>query len=397
MEHAYDYLIVGGGMAADAAAKAIRAADAAASVGILGAEAEPPYERPPLSKALWKGDRTLASIDLGTAAGGIDLHLGRRVQALDRADHRVDDDRGDSWRYRRLLLATGALPRLLPFAGNERVIHFRTADDYRRLRSHAVAGARIAVVGGGFIGSELAASLAGAGCKVSMLFPGASIGSGRYPPALASFLDDYYRERGVELLQGVRVVDGAASGEGVELALSDGRRLPVDAVVAGLGVVPDTALAEQAGLEVANGVVVDARLRSSDPDIWAAGDLANFFNPALGRRLRVEHENAAVEMGAHAGRVMAGAEQDYTTLPYFYSDLFDLGYEAVGLLDARMALVEDWSEPFRKGVVYYLEGGRVRGVLLWNVWGQVDAARALIAQPGPFDAASLRGHIPQDG
>jgi NADPH-dependent 2,4-dienoyl-CoA reductase/sulfur reductase-like enzyme len=397
MEHAYDYLIVGGGMAADAAAKAIRAADAAASVGILGAEAEPPYERPPLSKALWKGDRTLASIDLGTAAGGIDLHLGRRVQSLDRAAYRVVDDRGDSWRYRRLLLATGASPRLLPFAGTERVIHFRTADDYRRLRSHAAAGARIAVVGGGFIGSELAASLAGVGCKVSMLFPGASIGSGRYPPSLAAFLDEYYRERGVELLSGVKVVDGAAAGEGVELALSDGRRLRVDAVVAGLGVVPDIALAQQAGLEVADGVVVDARLRSSDPHIWAAGDLANFFNPALGRRLRVEHENAAVEMGAHAGRVMAGAEQDYTTLPYFYSDLFELGYEAVGLLDARLALVEDWSEPYRKGVVYYLEGGRVRGVLLWNVWGQVDAARALIAQPGPFDAASLRGHIPHDG
>jgi NADPH-dependent 2,4-dienoyl-CoA reductase/sulfur reductase-like enzyme len=143
-------------------------------------------------------------------------------------------------------------------------------------------------------------------------------------------------------------------------------------------------------------VVVDARLRTSDPDIWAAGDMANFFNPSLGRRLRVEHENAALEMGAHAGAAMAGAGGDYTTLPYFYSDLFDLGYEAVGLLDARLQVVEDWSEPHRKGVVYYLDGGRVRGVLLWNVWGQVDAARELIAQDGPFDAASLRGRIPHD-
>ncbi|WP_424683793.1 NAD(P)/FAD-dependent oxidoreductase [Frateuria sp. YIM B11624] len=397
MEHAYDYLIVGGGMAADAAAKAISAADAAASIGILGAETEPPYERPPLSKALWKGDKTLASIDLQTAASGAELHLGRRAQTLDRAGHRVVDDRGDNWRYRRLLLATGASPRVLPFAANERVIHFRTTDDYRRLRGYAVEGARIAVVGGGFIGSELAAALAGAGCKVRMLFPGASIGSGRYPPTLASFLDDYYRGRGVELLSGVKVVGGSAGDGDVELVLSDGRRLRVDAVVAGLGVVPDTALVEQAGLEVADGVLVDARLRTSDPDIWAAGDLANFFNPSLGRRLRVEHENAAVEMGAHAGRAMAGAGGDYTTLPYFYSDLFDLGYEAVGLLDARLQLVEDWSEPHRKGVVYYLDGGRVRGVLLWNVWGQVDAARALIAQPGPFDAASLRGRIPHDG
>ena len=397
MEYAYDYLIVGGGMAADAAAKAIGAHDAAASIGIVGAEAAPPYERPPLSKALWKGDRTLASIDLGTAASGAELHLGRRMQTLDRDRHCAHDDHGDSWRYRRLLLATGATPRRLPFAGSDRVIHFRTVDDYRQLRRLAVAGARIAVVGGGFIGSELAASLAGVGCEVSMLFPAGSIGSGRYPPALATFLDDYYRERGIELLPGVKVVDGRAGEEGVELVLSDGRRLRADAVVAGLGVIPDTALAERAGLDVADGVVVDGQLRTSDPDIWAAGDLASFFNPSLGRRLRVEHENAAVEMGAHAGRAMAGAGGEYSTLPYFYSDLFDLGYEAVGLLDARLELVEDWSEPHRKGVVYYLDDGRVRGVLLWNVWGQIDAARALIAQPGPFDPASLRGRISHDG
>jgi NADPH-dependent 2,4-dienoyl-CoA reductase/sulfur reductase-like enzyme len=394
MRHDYDYLVIGGGMAADAAAKAIRAADATAAIGIVGAEASPPYERPPLSKALWKGDRSPESIDLATAGTGAVLHLGRRVQSLDPAAREVRDDRGDVYGYRRLLLATGGTPRQLPFAGGARVIHFRTLEDYRRLRAYAVSGAHVAVVGGGFIGSELAAALCGVGCRVSLVFPGASIGGGRYPPTLAAFLDDYYREHGVELLVGVKVVGGHADGDGVELTLSDGRRLRADAVVAGLGVTPDAALAEQAGLAVDDGVVVDAQLRTSDPHIWAAGDLANFFNPSLGRRLRVEHENAAVEMGAHAGRAMAGAGGEYTTLPFFYSDLFDLGYEAVGLLDARLQRVEDWSEPHRKGVVYYLDGGRVRGVLLWNVWGQVDAARALIAQPGPFDAASLRGRIP---
>jgi 3-phenylpropionate/trans-cinnamate dioxygenase ferredoxin reductase subunit len=397
MDHEYDYLIIGGGMAGDAAAKAIAATDAAASIGIVSAEPSPPYERPPLSKALWKGDKPLSSIDLATAATGAGLHLGCRVQSLDRIDRRVRDDRGDSYRYRRLLLATGATPRRLPFAGNARVIHFRTVQDYRRLRGYALPGARIAVIGGGFIGSELAASLASVGCTVVMVFPGESIGAGRYPPALAAFLDDYYRGHGVEVLAGVKVVDGSATEDGVELMLSGGRRLQVDAVVAGLGVTPDVELAAQAGLAVTDGVVVDARLRTGDPAIWAAGDLANFPNPALGRRLRVEHENAAVDMGAHAGRAMAGAEEDYTTLPFFYSDLFDLGYEAVGLLDARLPSVEDWSEPCRKGVVYYLDAGRVRGVLLWNVWGQVDAARALIAQPGPFDPASLRGRIPHDG
>ena len=395
MEHVYDYLIVGGGMAADAAARAIREADAGARVGLVGDEASPPYQRPPLSKALWKGDKSPADVDLGTASSGATLHTGRRIVALDRAAHAARDDRGDSYRYRRLLLATGATPRRLPFDGGERVIHFRTLADYHALRRLAVAGTHLAVVGSGFIGSELAAALAGAGCQVTMLFPGPSIGAGRYPDGLAAFLDGYYRQRGVALSPGVNVVDGKAVGDRVELALSDGETLRVDAVVAGIGVTPNTALAEQAGLQVDDGVVVDAQLRSSDPDIWAAGDIARFHNPALDRRLRVEHEDAAVGMGRHAGRAMAGSDAPYDTLPFFYSDLFDLGYEAVGLLDTRLEVVEDWREPYREGVVYYLDAGRVRGVLLWNTWDQVDAARALIAEAGPFDAASLRGRLPR--
>jgi len=394
VEHSYDYLIIGGGMTADAAAKALREGDANARIGLVGAEAHAPYERPPLSKALWKGDKTPESIDLGTAKSGAILHLQRRIVALDRAGHSARDDRGDIYRYRRLLLATGATPRRLPFA-DERVIHFRTLADYQALRRFAVPAARIAVVGGGFIGSELAASLASNGCKVAMLFPGAAIGAGRYPPALSHFLDAYYRERGVELRPGVKVVDGRASSGSVEVALADGTTITADAVVAGLGVTPDTALAEQAGLHVDNGIVVDDRLRSSDPDIFAAGDVANFHNAALDMRLRVEHENAAISMGHHAGRAMAGADEAYTTLPYFYSDLFDLGYEAVGLLDDRLDVVEQWTTPHREGVVYYLDNGRVRGVLLWNTWGQVDAARELIAARGPFDVESVRGRLPR--
>jgi NADPH-dependent 2,4-dienoyl-CoA reductase/sulfur reductase-like enzyme len=347
-----------------------------------------------LSKALWKGDKTPASIDLGTARSGADLFLGRRVVALDRADHSVRDDRGDVYRYRRLLLATGATPKHLPFDG-ERVIHFRTLDDYAALRRYAVDGARIAVVGGGFIGSELAASLASHGCTVTLLFPGEAIGAGRYPPALSHFLNAYYRERGVELRSGVKVVDGRAGDHRMEIAISDGTTLTADVVVAGLGVTPNTALAEQAGLKVDNGVVVDDRLRSSDADIFAAGDMANFHDAALDMRLRVEHENAAISMGHHAGRVMSGADEAYTTLPYFYSDLFDLGYEAVGLLDSRLDVVEQWTTPFREGVIYYLDNGRVRGVLLWNTWGQVEAARDLIAERGPHDAESVRGRLPK--
>lgn len=394
METPYDFLIVGGGMTADAAAKAIRAVDTHARIGIVGDEAHAPYERPPLSKALWKGDKGVESVDLGTAKSAVDLHLGRRVVALDRAAHVARDDRGDSYRYRKLLLATGATPRRLPFSG-ARVIPFRTVDDYLALRRYAVTNAAIAVVGGGFIGSELAASLAASGCKVTMLFPGEAIGKGRYPEALAAFLNTYFREHGVQVRTGVKATGGKADEAGVDLSLSDGTTLRADAVVAGLGVTPNTALAEQAGLTVDHGIVVDDRLRSSDPDIYAAGDVANFHADALGMRMRVEHENAAISMGQHAGRGMTGVDEAYGTLPFFYSDLFDLGYEAVGLLDTRLEVVEHWTEPMREGVVYYLEGGRVRGVLLWNVWGQVDAARALIAERGPHDAKSLRGRLPR--
>ena len=394
MEHGYDYLIVGAGMTADAAAKAIREADATARIGIVGDEARPPYERPPLSKALWKGDKSPDSIDLGTAKSGATLHLGRRIETLDRGTHVARDDRGDTYRYRRLLLATGATPRRLPFAGDQ-VIHYRTLDDYLTLRRYAVAGAQIAVIGGGFIGSEIAASLASNGCKVTMLFPGEAIGAGRYPQRLAGFLNTYFRERGVDVRSGVKVVSGNADDKGAELLLSDGNALHFDAVVAGLGVTPNVTLAEQAGLTIDNGIVVDDRLRSSDPDIFAAGDVANFHNVALDTRLRVEHENAAISMGHHAGRVMAGADEAYSTLPFFYSDLFDLGYEAVGLLDDRLDVVENWTTPYREGVIYYLGNGRVRGVLLWNVWGQVEAARELIAERGPHDAESVRGRLPR--
>jgi NADPH-dependent 2,4-dienoyl-CoA reductase/sulfur reductase-like enzyme len=394
MEHLYDYLIIGAGMTADSAAKAIRKADAEASIGMVGNERQAPYERPPLTKALWKGDKPVDSIDLGTDRSGAVLHLQRRIETLDRDDRSARDDQGDIYRYRRLLLATGATPRKLPFDG-ERVINYRTLDDYLALRRYAVPGAKIAVVGGGFIGSEIAASLSGVGCQVTMLYPGASLGAGRFPAALAKFVDGYYRERGVVLTPGIKVVDGKADADGVEVALSDGTTCRADAVVAGLGVTPNTALAEHAGLRVDNGIIVDEHLRSSDTDIFAAGDVANFHNAALDLRQRVEHENAAISMGGHAGRAMTGSSEPYTLMPYFYSDLFDLGYEAVGLLDDRLDVVENWTVPYREGVVYYIDNGRVRGVLLWNVWGQVDAARELIAERGPHDAESVRGRLPR--
>ncbi len=172
------------------------------------------------------------------------------------------------------------------------------------------------------------------------------------------------------------------------------REITVDGVVAGIGVVPNIELAQAAGLEVDNGIRVDRGLRTSHPDIYAAGDVANFYNPALDQRLRVEHEDNANTMGRLAGQAMAGRTVSYDHLPFFYSDLFELGYEAVGAVDARLETVADWKKPFREGVVYYLRDGRVRGVLLWNVWKQVDSARKLIAEAGPFRAENLRGRLP---
>lgn len=395
MEHAFDYLILGAGMAGEAAAQALREANADATIGLLGDESHPPYDRPPLSKKLWKDgkeDDIWRPIDKARAA----VSLQHRATRIDRAAHTVHDNKGDTWKYKKLLIATGGTPRKLR-SGGEGFIYYRTFDDYKRLRQNVRAGAYIAVIGGGFIGSEIAAAMAMNDCKVTMLFPDDAIGARVYPEALADAVTAYYREKGVDVRAGISVESGTATAQGAELELSDGSTLAADAVVAGLGITPNVQLAEDAGLKVDNGIIVDDHLQTSDPDIYAAGDVASFPAPALGRRMRVEHENAAITMGHRAGLCMAGKDAPYDELPFFYSDLFDLGYEAVGTLDSRLETVEQWVTPFREGVVYYLDAGRVRGVLLWNTWGQVDAARNLIAAPGPFDAENVRGRLPAEG
>jgi len=251
------------------------------------------------------------------------------------------------------------------------------------------------VIGGGFIGSEIAAALALQGSKVTMLFPEEGIGARLFPADLARFLVDYYRGKGVDVRPAEAVTVLRRAQAQVEIETRRGSRIRVDAVVAGIGIVPETDLAKDAGLAVDDGIVVDQHLRTSHPDVFAAGDVARFHAPSLGTLLRVEHEDNALTMGRAAGRAMAGDLATYTHLPFFYSDLFDLGYEAVGELDPRGEVVADWKDPYREGVLYYLRDGRVRGVLLWNVWGQVDAARALIAEPGPFTPQALKGRLPE--
>jgi len=392
----YRYLIVGGGMAADAAIHGIREIDPDGGIGLLGAEPDLPYNRPPLTKGLWLG-KPVTSIWRNTDVPHLDVHLGHRVHGLDPAKREVIDADGHRIGYDKLLLATGGTPRRLPFGGEE-IIYYRTLADYRRLRELADHGERIAVIGAGFIGSEIAAALAQNGKDVVMAFPGTSIGGHLFPAELGMFLNGYYREHGIQLLPGERAAALERRGEHLILTTHDRltgtiRETQVDAVVAGIGIEPATELATIAGLRVENGVVVDSALRTSDPDIFAAGDVASCYVPALDRRMRVEHEDNALTMGRMAGRSMAGEAVDYEHLSYFYSDLFDLGYEAVGELDARHETVAEWETPHRKGVIYYLEKGRVRGVLLWNVWGQVDAARALIRSEESVTAESVKGSI----
>ena len=365
------YLIVGAGMTGDSAAKGIREHDPAGSITIVGSEPHPPYKRPHLSKKLWQGgDEAKIWRD---PTDGVDLRTGRTIVSLDLAARTATDDQGEEYRWERLLLATGARPREIPDA--EGVTYFRTLEDYRSLRGRAGEGRHVAVIGGGFIGSEVAAGLAGLGTRVTMLFPESGIGFRLFPKDLSDSVTDYYREKGVDVLAHERVV---AARNGV-VDTAQGATLEVDAIVAGLGVAPNTELAEAAGLVVDDGIVVDERGRCpGHEDVFAAGDVARFPVAALGRSLRIEHEDHANTHGRVVGANTAGADTPYDHLPFFYSDLFDLGYEAVGLVDSRLDVVEEWQEPFRKGVVRYLEDGRVRGVLLWNVWDKLDAARNLI-------------------
>ncbi len=404
----FDYLIVGGGMAADAAARGIRELDSDGTIGVLSADVDEPYARPALSKKLWTDPEfTEDQVPLNTAADtGAVIRLRTEVVALRRDDRAVETDGGERVGYRRLLLATGARPNTLegaddagPGDADRRILYFRSAADYHRLRALADEVERVVVVGGGYIGAEIAAALVHEGVGVDLVFGDDTLGASTFPAELAARYQALFTEAGVSLVPGRRVESARQNASGgadaVTVTLDDGTELTAGAVVLGLGASPVVGLADEAGLTVEGGVVVDEQLATSDPAIWATGDIAAYPDRLLGRT-RVEHVDNAQQMGRAAGRSMAGSGEAYRHTPFFYSQVFGVRWEAVGTLDPELdpLVVEVGAdEAGPRTVVYYRdEAGAPVGVLLWNVADATDAARLVLADR-PTDDAELRGRI----
>lgn len=398
-ERSFRYVIVGGGLAGASAAAGIRELDAEGSILMLGREHHYPYHRPPLSKKLWTGEKRVEEIfvreESWWPAHGVEVVRGTGAAALDAEAGTVTDGAGSVWRYEKLLLACGGRPRVLGIPGGDLpgVRYFRTLDDYLALRAEAVAGRTALVVGGGFLGSELAAVLASAGLRVVMVFPSDRLCARVFPESLARAVEELFAERGVRMLSGDHPLSIEKAGDGFMTLTAEGGTVKSDLVVVGVGILPESELAAGAGLEVEDAIRVDEQLRTSRPGVWAAGDCAVTPCAALGRSWRSEHWDNARATGRQAGRNMAGAGEPFGYLPYFFSDLFDFGYEAVGEIDSRLEILADWSRPNKTGVLYYLREGRVRGVMLCGVRDRLDAARRLIVGGRRFSRADLKGAI----
>jgi 3-phenylpropionate/trans-cinnamate dioxygenase ferredoxin reductase subunit len=387
----YKYLIIGGGMTGDSAVKGIREIDKEGSIGIVSRENHPPYSRPPLTKDLWKGGN-IEKIWRGTDKLGAELLLGTIIKSIDTKNHKAIDETGEGYGYEKLLLATGGIPKRLPFGGDD-IIYYRLYSDYERVSSFAKKVNKFTVIGGGFIGTEIAAALAMNGKEVTIIFPEKYIGQRVFPIDLAEFVTYYYEQKSVNLKKEFSITSTEKKNGELRIKTSPDGDILSEAVIAGIGIKPDMQLALDAGIKVENGILVDENLMTSAPDVYAAGDVANFYNPHLDKRIRIEHADNANKMGKHAGQSMAGDMQPFNYLPYFYSDMFDLGYEAIGELDSSYETYSDWQERFRKGIIYYLKENKVRGVLLWNVWGKVNDARELIGSKKQVSTDELKGKI----
>jgi len=398
-EHTYTYVIVGGGLAGASAVRGIRELDKNGSILLIGGEKHMPYDRPPLSKMLWFDKMAVDEIFIEApdfySQNGALLALGTRVTRIDTNSNTVMDDKGNTYKYAKLLLATGSSPRRLPIPGGdlEGVCYYRYLDDYRKTRGETAAGKNAVIIGGGFIGSELAAALTINRMNVTMLFPSKYICGRVLPDYLARAVQANFVGHGVNVLPNETPISIRKEGKRFVVATTKEQEIAADIIIAGVGVMPNVELASNAGLTLADGIAVNEYLQSSDQDIYAAGDVAFFPYKALGHRARIEHWDNSRAQGIAAGRNMAGANEPFTYMPFFFTDLFEFNYEAVGEVDANLSTFADWQKEFDTGVVYYLFEGRVKGAMMCNMPDRIEAARELILKDEEVEPESLRGKI----
>ncbi len=390
-----DYLIVGAGLAGAAAVEGIRALDKKRSITLLGAEQAPPYDRPPLSKKLWFGKKEIKDIFLHDAAfyadNSVRLVLGTRAASLDARDKSITTLDGERHRFGKLLLATGGDPRILRIPGGnlDGVCYYRTLDHFQAMRKEAADGKTAVVIGGGFIGSEMAAALAQNKVRTTMIYPSRYLCDRVFPEDLGIAMEHVYESRGIRILKGCTPQAIEREGNSFVVLANDGSRIAADLVIVGIGITPAVDLADRGGLNTGDGIIVNEYLQTSHPDIYAAGDNARFPYQVLKQQTRLEHWDNALHQGKYAGRNMAGAHESFSYMPYFFSDLFDFGYEAVGEVGSQMEMVSDWQKPYETGVIYYLRDGAVRGAMMCNLWDRVDKARELIRRgAGPGERLS---------
>ncbi|WP_157248090.1 NAD(P)/FAD-dependent oxidoreductase [Nonomuraea typhae] len=361
------FVIVGAGLAGAKAAQTLRDEGFDGEIVLIGAESERPYERPPLSKGYLQGKSEREKIFVHTAdwyaEHDIDLRLGLRATRLDLDSHTVRLSDGSRQPYQKLLIATGSSPRRLP--GPAR--YLRTVQDSEALKERFAQGGRVIVVGAGWIGLETAAAARTAGCTVTVVEPEPTPLHRVLGRELGEIFAGVHRRNGVELRLGTTVAEITQTG----VRLSSGERLEADLVVVGIGAAPDTGLAVEAGLDVSDGILTDAALRTSDPDVYAAGDVAESFNPLYGRRLRVEHWANALNGGPAAARSMLGQEVVYDRVPYFFTDQFELGMEFSGDVEGYDEVVFRGSVDDLEFVAYWLRDNIVVAGMNVNVWGDV--------------------------
>jgi len=325
----------------------------------------------------------------------VDVVLDTMVVGINAADKTITCKDGSTYQYEKLLLATGGTPRRLPIEGGnlEEIYYYRYLDDFLRLKSQVHEETGALVIGGGFIGSEIAAALNINKADVTMLVRESYLVEHVFANKLGNAIQEKYIRRGVKIFTQDSPVSITKRNKHLVTRTKGGKEISSDVIIAGIGIEPEVKLAKSAGLAVENGIVVNEFLQSSSPDIYAAGDNANFPYQVFGKRMRVEHWDNAVNQGKTAGMNMAGARNAYTYMPYFFSDLFDFGYEAVGLVSSKLETFADWQKENDTGVVYYFENGKVRGAMMCNVWNKVDAARELIKSNERLTIAQLQGAV----